>query len=333
MKRLAVVTSGGDASGMNAAIAAVARTGLGSGAEVFGVLNGYRGLIDGDLRPFDSHAVSEVMHVGGTILGTSRAPEFHDPTVQAKARDALVGVGVDGLVVIGGNGSQKGSFALSQLGFPVVGVASTIDNDLYGSDISIGADTALNVIVEAMDRVRMTAAAHHRAFLIEVGGRDHGYLALTGGVASGAEVVVTPEFEMEPAEIADRLRQAHEAGKKHACVVVTDGARNNAAVVQRYFEERETEIGFELRVTVLGYVQRGGPPGCFDRLLATRLGTAAARLLIGGGGGQLVGWSRGSVCCTPLEEVARNTRRLDEELVALGGGLTSRRVRRPQCAR
>jgi 6-phosphofructokinase 1 len=303
---------------MNAAVSAVFRTGLDYEMEIFGVRRGYEGLIEDDIIPLGIDDVTDILQLGGTFLGTARCEDFKTEEAQLKSITNLDHRGIKGLIVIGGNGSQRGSYELFQHGFPVVGVASTVDNDLYGSDISIGVDTALNTIIESIDRIRTTAESHHRAFLIEVMGRDYGYLALMAGIASGAEVVVTPEFEMEPPEIVRELRQAHDGGKRYALVLVTDGARNNVAKIARYIMEHIEEAEFELRVTILGHVQRGGPPTLFDRILATRLGAAAVELLEAGEAGKLVGWRDGEVSYTPLEEVVSNKKELDMELWWLG---------------
>ncbi|MCL6471203.1 MAG: 6-phosphofructokinase [Firmicutes bacterium] len=314
MKRIAVVTSGGDAPGMNAAVRAITRVGIDTGKEVFGVRRGYAGLIEDDIIPLTMRNVSGILQLGGTFLGTARSEEFKADVAQHRAIDNLRRRGIEGLIVIGGNGSQMGSYALWQKGLPVVGVASTVDNDLYGSDISIGVDTALNIIIESIDRIKTTAESHARAFLIEVMGRHYGYLALMSGIAGGAEVVVTPELEIDPETIAGELRSAYERGKKYALVVVTDGAKNNAEEIAKYFRDHGEEIGFELRVTILGHVQRGGSPTAFDRLLATRLGAAAVNLLIEGNYGKLVGWIDGQVAYTSLDEVISNKKTLDINL-------------------
>ena len=323
MKRVAVVTSGGDAPGMNAAVRAIVRTGTDNGMTMFGVRNGYDGLIAGDFIPLSNRDVSEILHLGGTFLGTARCPDFKKkPEVRDHAVEKLHDHQMDGLVVIGGNGSQSGSARISELGFPVVGVASTVDNDLIGSDITIGVDTALNIIIESIDRIRTTAESHHRAFLVEVMGRDSGYLALAAGIAGGADVIVTPENDLEPAEVERQLRAAHERGKRYALAVTTDGAVHNAKQCMDYFKSHEDEIGYELRVTILGHVQRGGAPSTFDRILASRLGTAAARLMAGGGNGQLVGWIDGAIAYTPLEEVAGRHKTAPAEMWELHRVLT-----------
>src|SRR3970040_1887500 len=228
MKRMAVLTSGGDAPGMNAAIRAVVRTGLYRGCEIFGVRQGYAGLIVGEMTPLTARDVGGILQQGATSRGTTRSPEFERESGREKALAHLADRGIDALVVIGGNGSQAGAYKLSQMGFPVVGVASTIENDLDGSDISIGVDTALNIALEAVDRLKTTASSHQRAFLVEVMGRDCGYLALMAGVAGGAEVVIIAEADMEPDQVAAEFRRAYDRGKAHAIAVVAKGARTNA---------------------------------------------------------------------------------------------------------
>lgn len=314
MRRIAVVTSGGDAPGMNAAVRAITRVGVDMNMEVLGVLGGFQGLIDNDMIRLSARDVAGILQLGGTILGTARSEEFKQAGAQQRCIENLKDRGIEGLIVIGGNGSQKGSYALWKLGFPVVGIASTVDNDLYGSDITIGVDTALNTIIDSIDKIKTTAESHNRVFLIEVMGRHYGYLALMSGMASGVEVIVTPEFEVEPPMVADELHAAYERGKKYALVVVTDGAKNSAEVIANYFKEHGEEIGFELRVTILGHVQRGGSPSAFDRILATRLGTAAVRLLKNNEAGQLIGFIKGRVAYTPLEEVITHHKTLDVEM-------------------
>jgi 6-phosphofructokinase 1 len=317
MKRIAVLTSGGDAPGMNAAIRAVVRTGLEKGCEVFGVQHGYRGLIAGDLIPLGARDVGGVIQRGGTMLGSARCPEFKTEEGRRQALAQLGGKGIAALVTIGGNGTQTGAHALSEMGFPVVGVASTIDNDLYGSDITIGVDTALNIALEAIDRLKVTASSHHRAFVIEVMGRDCGYVALMTGIAGGAEAISIPEVETDPEAIAQEIRKAYERGKPHALVVAAEGARYNAQGLADYFKDQRERLGFELRVTILGHVQRGGSPTFFDRMLATRLGAAAAELAAQGEHGVLVGLVKSEIRTTPLAEVVVRKKPLDPKLLEL----------------
>lgn len=314
MRRIAIVTSGGDAPGMNAALNAAYQMGQDLGVEVVGVRRGYEGLAEGDFMPLDPHELRENMNRGGTILGSARSEEFLREETQLRAIRHLAGGDMEGLIVIGGNGSQRGSFAIHAHGFPVVGIASTVDNDLYGSDVSIGVDTALNTIIDSLDRIGTTADSHHRAFLVEVMGRDHGYLALMSGIASGAEVIVTPEFEMEPAEVARELRLAHERGKRYAIAVVTDGAKNSVEKIADYIARHPDEFDFELRVTILGHVQRGGSPTVFDRYLATRLGSAAVQALRDGKKGVLAAWRDYDVVYVPLREVTSGRKELSVAL-------------------
>ena len=317
MKRIAVLTSGGDAPGMNAAIRAIVRTGIDRGWQVLGVRNGYAGLIGGEMAPLGPRDVGGIIQLGGTILGSTRCPEFLTLAGQTQAVRALEEHDVDALVVIGGNGSQSGACALQRLGFPVVGVASTIDNDLYGADIAIGVDTALNVALEAIDRLKVTASSHQRAFLVEVMGRECGYLALMAGIAGGAEAVIIPEKDVDPEQLAADLREAYRRGKSHALVVVAEGARLDAHALAHYFEEHREQVGFELRLTTLGYTQRGGSPGAYDRLLATRLGAAAVAVLARGEQDVLVGEVRGAVVSTTLAEAVTRRKPLDEQMLQL----------------
>ncbi|HZW02623.1 MAG TPA: 6-phosphofructokinase [Anaerolineaceae bacterium] len=317
MKRIAVLTSGGDAPGMNAAIRAVVRTGVAKGWDVFGVKGGYQGLIDGRLTPLGTRDVGGIIQRGGTILGSARSAEFRTEEGQVKALRSLNEFGVDGLVVIGGNGSQTGSFALCKQNYPVVGVASTIDNDLYGSDITIGVDTALNIALEAIDRLKITASSHQRAFLVEVMGRDCGYLALMSAIAGGAEMAVIPEVETNPEEVAETLHSAYQRGKAHAIVVVAEGAEWNAAKLTSYFEEHRKRLGFDLRMTILGHIQRGGNPGAYDRILASRLGAGAVDALSRGEFGVLVGQVKGEIHTTPLQEVITNKKTVSKDLIEL----------------
>jgi 6-phosphofructokinase 1 len=321
MKRLAVLTSGGDAAGMNAAIRSVVRTAILAGCEVLGVHRGYTGLITGDIAPLTSRDVGGIMQRGGTMLGSSRSEEFMTDEGRDLALRQIERFEIEGLVVIGGNGTQKGSFELSARGVPVVGVASTIDNDIPGFDITLGADTALNIALEAIDRLKTTASSHERAFLVEVMGRDHGYLALMAGLAGGAEVIVLPECDMEPIEIAKAIRAAYDHGKPHAIVVVAEGAEHNGAELERHFADRQRELGYELRLTKLGHVQRGGQPTFADRALGLRSGYEATRLLLAGEHGVVVGQRDGELVALPLSEVASQPKPLDLSLLDLNTDL------------
>jgi 6-phosphofructokinase 1 len=281
------------------------------------VRRGYIGLIAGDFRPLGARDVGGIIQLGGTMLGSGRCAEFEIEEARAQALGNLSDNGIEALVVIGGNGSQIGAFLLSQTGFPVVGIASTIDNDLYGSEVTIGVDTALNVALESIDRLKVTASSHRRAFLVEVMGRNCGYLGLMAGITGGAEIVVIPEVETHPEQVAKEIRIAFERGKQHAFAVVAEGARYNAQALSNYFREHQERLGFDLRVTTLGHVQRGGAPGALDRLLGTRFGATAVHYLQAGRHGVLVGLLKGSISATPLSEVVANKKPLDLELLEL----------------
>jgi 6-phosphofructokinase 1 len=317
MTKIAVLTSGGDAPGMNAAIRAVVRTGADKGWDVVGVKLGYYGLINGIFTPLGARDVGGIIQRGGTILGSARCPEFIEEEGQLKAIRALRQEKVDAVVVIGGNGSQTGANAIHKHGFPVVGVASTIDNDLYGSEMTIGVDTALNIALEAIDRLKVTASSHQRAFLIEVMGRNCGYLALASAIAGGAEAAVIPEKEIDPEEVAETLRVAYSRGKSHAIIVVAEGATYNAAKLMAFFEKHRERLGFSVRATILGHVQRGGDPGAFDRILASRLGAKAVNCIAKKEFGVLVGLVKGDVTTTPLEVVVKNKKKIDLNLFEL----------------
>jgi 6-phosphofructokinase 1 len=311
MTRVAVLTSGGDAPGMNAAIRAVVRTGVSKGWEMFGVNLGYFGLISSNFVPLGTRDVGGIIQKGGTMLGSARCLDFKTEEGQLKSLRNLRQKRIDALVVIGGNGSQSGANALSKLGYPVVGIASTIDNDLYGSEITIGVDTALNIALEAIDRLKVTASSHQRAFIIEVMGRDCGYLALMSGIAGGAEYIIIPEFETEVEELAQKIRSAYERGKAHAIVVVAEGAHYNAANLSAFFAEHHDRLGFDIRIATLGHIQRGGTPDAFDRILASRMGAAAVECIAREEFGVLVGLIQNQMKTTPLAEVVANKKQLD----------------------
>lgn len=288
---------------MNAAIRAVVRAGLDRGWRIYGVERGYAGLIEGAFRELGVRDVGGIIHRGGTMLGSARCRDFETEQGQRRALARLSAV-VDALVVIGGNGSQAGANALAMAGFPVVGVASTIDNDLRGAEISIGVDTALGIALESIDRLKVTAASHRRAFVIEVMGRDCGYLATMAGIAGGAEAIVIPEAIASADEVAIQVRAAYSRGKSHAIVVVAEGVPGGGTALADQLRTHHADLGFDIRVTLLGHVQRGGTPGAFDRLLASRSGVAAVDALARGDRGVLIGQRQGELQTTPLAEVA-----------------------------
>ena len=303
MRRIAVLTSGGDGPGLNPCIRAVTRMALHLDARVTGVRRGYTGLIAHDTIELDARSVGGILGHGGTILGTARCPEFMTEKGRKEALRCLNSLGVEGLVVIGGNGSLTGALELHRMGFPVIGIPATIDNDVNGTDISIGVDTTLNTILDAIDRIKDTASSHQRAFLIETMGRDSGYLALISGISGGAELVLIPEVETTMDEVAEIIEDTYIRGKAHCIIIVAEGWKPGTRKLVDYLRDRKDELGFDIRLTVLGHVQRGGKPLAYDRLLATRLGAAAARLLIEEGErGVMVGWVGNQIQLTSLEE-------------------------------
>ncbi len=308
MKRIAVMTSGGDAQGMNAAIRAVVRTALQKGVEVFGIRQAYAGLLSGDMSLMTSREVSGIIQRGGTILQTARNEEFKTPQGQRKALRRLNEHNIDAVVVIGGDGSLRGAMALQKMGISVVGIPASIDNDIWGTNMSIGVDTALNTILDALDRLRDTATSHNRAFIIEVMGRNSGYLALMSGILGGAEVVVTPEREISMEQIAEQMEDAYVRGKSHAIAVIAEGAPYKTTDLVDYLNQKH--LGFEIRITILGHIQRGGSPTAFDRLLATRMGCAALEWLVQGQTGVMTGLQGRDIVPIPLDEVVTKTREI-----------------------
>lgn len=314
MKRIAVLTSGGDSPGMNAAIRAVVRTGICEGVDVIGIRHGYQGLIEGNFTLMDAGSVSGIINQGGTVLHSARSLEYQTPAGFQKAVDHLHQAGIDGLVVIGGNGSQRGNYELhTRADFPVIGVASTIDNDLYGSDYTIGFDTAVNTALESMDRLRDTATSHDRVFIIEVMGRSRGFVALHVGIAGGAEVVLLPEMSWELSQVVETISRGYRRGKKSCLIVAAEGAAHGETLAKQL----EEATGYETRATVLGHVQRGGTPSAADRVLASQLGAYAVKFLLAGDRGVLVGEQSNCIVTTPLEESWSKTKPLDPELLSL----------------
>ncbi len=311
MKRIAVITSGGDAPGMNAAVRAVVRAGLDQGVEVYGIRQAYQGLLAGDMALLSSREVSGILQRGGTVLQTARNDEFKTAQGQRKGQRRLNENGIEGVIVIGGDGSLRGALALYKLGVPVIGIPASIDNDIWGTDTSIGVDTALNTILDAVDRLRDTATSHNRAFVVEVMGRDCGYLAVMAGILGGAEIVVTPENGVTMNEIAVSLEDAYIRGKTHAIAVLAEGAPYQGPELAHYLEQKH--IGFEIRLTILGHTQRGGSPTAFDRLLATRMGVYAIELLLGGETGKMVARVGREQMPIPLAEATARTRQITPE--------------------
>lgn len=306
IRRIAVLTGGGDAPGMNACVRAVVRTALNADLEVLGIQGAYAGLVRGDFAPLAARDVGGIIQRGGTFLQTDRLPQFKEDAYQEKGLQQLHDHQIDALVVIGGDGSLNGALALHRRGFPVVGVPASIDNDIWGTNMAIGVDTALNTILEAIDKLRDTASSHKRAFLIEVMGRNCGYLALMSGICGGAEVILIPEVDLSLEEIAERITDSYQRGKTHAIIVSAEGGAHKSDEIASYLKTKGT--GFDVRVTILGHVQRGGRPSAFDRLLALRLGNAAVQTLLNGQIGVMVGLRGRTIEAFPLEQVVSQPR-------------------------
>ncbi len=322
MRRIGVLSSGGDGPGFNPCIRAVVRRALSRDVAVVGIRYGYAGLIDGDMTEMTARSVGGILGRGGTILGTARSEEFRTERGRLVAMRKLNEHGVEGLVVIGGDGSFRGAQKLWQeYQFPIVCVPGTIDNDVPGTDMCIGVDTALNTVLGAIDKIRDTASSHQRAFLIEVMGRDCGYLALMSGMAGGAELILCPEFEASPEDVTQALKDTYLRGKAHCIIVVAEGYKPGMATVAQHLKECKQELGFDVRTTVLGHVQRGGSPTAFERLLATQLGAAAVDALLDGKSAVMAGLVGNRIRFTSLEEVLSERKTLDPELYELAKSL------------
>ncbi len=317
LKRIAVMTSGGDSPGMNAAIRAVVRSGTHHDLEVFGIRQAYKGLVNGDVERMDTRDVGGIIQRGGTILQTARLPEFKDEKVQRLAIRHLNEHGIEGLIVIGGDGSLTGALALHRHGVKVIGIPGSIDNDIWGTDCSIGVDTALDTILGSIDRLRDTASSHERVFLVEVMGRRCGHLAVVSGLTTGAEVVLIPEKEMSLDELGTVVEQAYMKGKSHAMIIVAEGANLKCNQIADHLNQHD--IGFEVRITILGHVVRGGSPTAFDRLLATRLGVAAVDALLRDETGIMVGLDGTEIVTRKLEDVIGKMRPINPHLLELAG--------------
>lgn len=311
IKTIGVLTSGGDSPGMNSAIRAVVRTALYHKLNVMGISEGYVGLLNGDIRPLAARDVGGIIHRGGTVLGTARSEEFKTKSGQREALRNINEAGIDGLVIIGGDGSMRGAQKLSEQGVKVIGIPGSIDNDMWGTNMSIGTDTAMNTIGHAIDQLRDTASSHRRAFLIETMGRNCGYLAVMAGLIGGAEMVLIPEQETTVDEVARTVEAAYTRGKTHAIIVVAEGA---SIKVQELAEQlNEMDVGFRTRVTILGHIQRGGSPTAFDRLLATRMGVASVNWLLEGKTDVMTALQGRGITPIPLSEVVQHTREANLE--------------------
>jgi len=311
IRTIGVLTSGGDAPGMNPCIRAVVRAGLASGLRVVAVEGGYHGLIHGTFREMGARDVGGILQRGGTIIQTARSLEFKEPRGQREAIRQMSNYGLDALVVLGGDGSLNGAVKLAEQGVPVVGVPASIDNDIYGTDMCIGVDTALNTIVDCIDKIRDTASSHSRAFLVETMGRMSGYLAVQAGIVTGAEMVLIPEEQTPVEEVAKAIEDAYLRGKAHAIVVVAEGFKPTTTELGNLIDAMD--IGFTTRVTILGHIQRGGKPTAFDRLLSTRFGVKAIEFLVSGQMNVMTGLNGRDIEPVALKTVISRTKTLSPE--------------------
>lgn len=318
MKRIGVLTSGGDSPGMNAAVRAVVRKAIFHDMEVYGVYNGYSGLISGNIKKLELGSVGDIIHRGGTMLYSARCEEFKTKEGQQKGIEQLKKFGIEGLVVVGGDGSYRGAKALTEQGFPCIGVPGTIDNDIPGTDYTIGFDTALNTVIDAVDKIRDTATSHDRAFIIEVMGRDAGDIALWAGLAGGAETIIIPEVGYDMDEIAARLKSGHERGKKHSIIMVAEGVCSGVEFSKQIKEATDLDT----RVSVLGHIQRGGSPTAADRVLASRLGAFAVELLLQGKGGRAVGIEKNELIDHDIIEILNRKHSVNQSMYNLSKELS-----------
>ena len=313
MKRIGVLTSGGDAPGMNAAIRAVARTAIYKGHEVIGFRRGFEGLLEGDVIPLTVSSVGGIIHRGGTILRTARSERFMKPEGVREGLQCLKEYDIDALVIIGGDGSFHGAYELHKLGFPVVGIPGTIDNDMAGTDCTIGFDTACNTALQCIEKLRDTASSHERLFIVEVMGRHAGFLALEAAVAAGAEFVLVPEQPFDMDNLCKKLHYAKERGKSHSLIIVAEGVMSASDLASKL----KDTAGYDARIVVLGHIQRGGSPSSFDAVLASRLGGGAVEALVKGEFGTMVGRTGGKIVTSPLPVAWEEKKELDADMMAL----------------
>lgn len=318
MKTIGVLTSGGDAPGMNAAIRAVVRTAIFNNLKVIGIKRGYNGLINGDVEMMDASSVGEIVHRGGTVLHTARCEEFKTKEGMKRAANVIDVFNIDGLVVIGGDGSYKGAASLNGLGIPTIGIPGTIDNDIAFTDLTIGFDTAVNTVIEAVNKLRDTVMSHERASIVEVMGRSSGRIALYSGIAGGAENILVPEIPFDLDELCQKLLLAKNRGKKSNIIIAAEGAGDTHLMCK----DIEKKTGIETRLTVLGHIQRGGSPSATDRILASRMGAQAVKLLLGGAKNRAVGVLSGAVSDHDLNDVLNSNKPFDYDLFELTAALS-----------
>ena len=322
IKTVGILTSGGDAPGMNACIRAITRTAIFNGMKVMGIYRGYEGLINGEIKEFTSESVSNTIQRGGTILKTARSMEFMTPEGMQKAYDNLVKFGIDALIVIGGNGSLTGAQNLArEYDYPVIGLPGTIDNDLYGTDSTIGYDTALNTIVDCVDKIRDTATSHDRIFFVEVMGRDAGFLAQNSAIAEGAEAAIIPEEQTDVDQLEKFISRGFRKSKNSSIVIVSESKKDGGAM---YYAERVRKEypQYDVRVTILGHLQRGGTPTACDRILASRLGHASIEALKEGQRNVMVGIHNDQIVYVPIDRAIKKDKPIDKELIDVLGVLS-----------
>ena len=316
IKKIGVLTSGGDAPGMNAAIRSVVRTCAYHKIECVGIYRGYQGMIEGDFKEMGPRSVNNIINKGGTILKSARSNEFRTPEGQQKAHQHLLAEGIDALIVIGGDGSFSGAqFFSDAFNFPVMGIPGTIDNDIFGTSHTLGFDTALNTVIDCIDKIRDTASSHNRLFLVEVMGRDAGHIALNAGIGAGAEEILIPEEDLGLERLLESLEKSKASGKSSSIVVIAEGDKIGKTVfeLKDYIEENLPE--YDTRVSVLGHMQRGGSPSCYDRVLASRLGVKAVEALLEGKSNFMVGMINDKVALTPLIQAIKGHTKIDKELL------------------
>lgn len=316
IKKIGVLTSGGDAPGMNAAIRSVVRTCAYHKIECVGVYRGYEGLMEGDFKPMNARSVKDIINKGGTILKSARSKEFRTVEGRKQAYNHIKNADIDALVLIGGDGTFTGGMIFNQeFNFPVIGIPGTIDNDIFGTTHTLGFDTALNTVVEAIDKIRDTASSHNRLFFIEVMGRDAGHIALNVGVGAGAEEILIPEEDMGLDRLVESLRRSRESGKTSSIVIVAEGDKIGKSVFELKDYVDENMEGYDVRVSVLGHMQRGGAPSCFDRVLASRMGVKAVESLLAGKTNYMVGLINGEIELTPLDNAIKGKSKISLELL------------------
>ncbi|WP_412561020.1 6-phosphofructokinase [Winogradskyella sp. MIT101101] len=316
IKKIGVMTSGGDSPGMNAAIRSVVRACAYHKIECYGIYRGYEGMIDGDFVQMDARSVKGIINKGGTILKSARSQTFRTKEGRAKAHEELIKAGIDSFVVIGGDGSFTGAMIFNQeFGFPVMGIPGTIDNDIFGTTHTLGYDTALNTVVDAIDKIRDTASSHNRLFFVEVMGRDVGHIALNVGIAGGAEEILIPEEDLGLDRLVESLRRSKKSGKSSSIVVVAEGDKIGKSVFELKDYVDQNMEGYDVRVSVLGHMQRGGAPSCFDRVLASRMGVRAVESLIAGKSNFMVGLKNDIIDLTPFDQAVKGKSKINMELL------------------